>query len=286
MDINNKLNPEDSKNEQNKEKLTYFISNKIIEYQNEVDKNKAIANAIIPLNNLDNGLTKEMNVPMNPNGNLHLFLQIDKKNEIPFKDAKLTPLSNPYMTFYIKIISGRNIKVADVTGLSDPFCILQIKNRKEKQNTATKIQTLTPVWNQTFQFKILSYNTDVFILTVYDYDKYSKNDFLGSWQINIKDIKPGVVEEKEINAGGLISVKYHLAFPGDPAFITKPFKTKTLNIKVFEAKGIQTSNVSGLADLYCLLYIPGDIIYSQTKVKTATLSPSWNETFSFFNVLE
>ena len=35
MDINNELNPEDSQNGQNKEKLSYFISNKIIEYQNE-----------------------------------------------------------------------------------------------------------------------------------------------------------------------------------------------------------------------------------------------------------
>ena len=35
MDINNELNPEDSKKGQNKEKLSYFISNKIIEYQNE-----------------------------------------------------------------------------------------------------------------------------------------------------------------------------------------------------------------------------------------------------------
>jgi hypothetical protein len=35
MDINNELTPEDSKNGQNKEKLSYFISNKIIEYQNE-----------------------------------------------------------------------------------------------------------------------------------------------------------------------------------------------------------------------------------------------------------
>ena len=63
--------------DKNKDKL-------IIQYQNEVDKNKTIANAIIPLDNLDNWLTKEMNVPMNSNGNLHLSLQIDKKNEIPF----------------------------------------------------------------------------------------------------------------------------------------------------------------------------------------------------------
>jgi hypothetical protein len=35
MDKNNELNSEDSKKEQNKEKFSYFISNKIIEYQDE-----------------------------------------------------------------------------------------------------------------------------------------------------------------------------------------------------------------------------------------------------------
>ena len=78
----------------------------------------------------------------------------------------------------IKIISGINIPVADNTGLSDPFCIVELKDRKEKKKTLIRKQTLTPEWNQTFQFKILSYNTDMFILSLYDYDKLSKNDFL------------------------------------------------------------------------------------------------------------
>jgi len=277
------------KNEVNaiiKESFDFLIMDKntdklVIEYQNEADKNKVLSKVIIPLNNLQKGETKEINVSMDPNGSLHLFLQIDKENEIPFKDANLTSLANPYMTFYIKIISGRNIKVADDTGLSDPFCILKLKNRKEEQKTSTKIQTLTPVWNQTFQFKILSYNTDEFILSVYDYDKYSKNDFLGDWKIPIKDLKPGIVEECEVEAGGLILVKYHLAYPGEPAFVDKPFNIKTLHIKVLEGKEIQTSNISGLADLYCQMYVLGDIEYSKTNIKYETLSPNWNENFSF-----
>ena len=56
-----------------------------------------------------------MNVKLTPNGNVLLFLQIDKKNEKPFKDKEFSPLSNPDMTFYIKIISAREVLVADNT---------------------------------------------------------------------------------------------------------------------------------------------------------------------------
>ena len=181
-----------------------------------------------------------MEKELQPSGFIRLVLQTNKKDIKPFQDINLSPYINPYMTFYIKIISAREVPVADNTGLSDPFCILELKDRKEKKKTAIKIQTLTPVWNQTFQFKILSYNTDMFILSLYDYDKFSTNDYLGEWKKYIKSFKPGVVYEEEIKAGGLIKVKYHLAFPGEPAFINNPVKTKTLNIKVISAKEVIT----------------------------------------------
>ena len=84
------------------------------------------------------------------------------------------------MTLYIKVISGSEIPVADESGLSDPFCVLGLQDRKNEKKTSVKKQTLNPVWNQEFQFKILSYNTDIFYLSLYDYDKYSKNDLLGN----------------------------------------------------------------------------------------------------------
>ena len=134
---------------------------------------------------------------MAPSGNIHAYLQVEQKYKSPFSDVNLSPISNPYMTLYIKVISGREIPVADATGLSDPFCILELVNRNDKRKTLIRKQTLTPVWNQEFQFKILSYNNDVFCLSLFDYDKYSKNDLLGKWDIPIKNMKLGVVEDKE-----------------------------------------------------------------------------------------
>ena len=166
----------------------------IIEYKNQSD-NTILGKCIIPLKDLEQGKTYEIEKELQPSGFICLVLQTNKKDIKPFQDINLSPYVNPYMTFYIKIISAREVPVADNTGLSDPFCILELKDRKEKKKTLIRKQTLTPEWNQSFQFKILSYNTDMFILSLYDYDKYSTNDYLGEWRKYIKDLKPGVVVE-------------------------------------------------------------------------------------------
>ena len=219
---------------------------------------------------------------MEPTGNIHLFLQINTKEKNPFEDINLSPISNPYMTLYIKIISGRKIPVADATGLSDPFCVLEIVNRNDKRKTLIRKQTLTPVWNQEFQFKILSYNNDSFKLSLYDYDKYSKNDLLGQWNIAIKEMKLGVVEEKELNAGGLIKAKYQLACANQCKWESKESKPMKLHIQVIEAK--EFPNNAGKTDPYLELYFENDTIKQKTTTKDNNSTPQWFEFFHFFIV--
>ena len=95
---------------------------------------------------------------------------------------------------------------------------------------------MNPVWNQAFQFKILSYNTDVLELSLYDYDKFSKNDLLGKWTKNIKSITPGMVYEEQVKAGGDLNIKYHLAYPHQPKWENIKHLPMILNIKAIEAK--------------------------------------------------
>ena len=252
-----------------KESFSFIITDKIkdklvIEYKNETD-NKLLAKTIIPLLDIQNEITKELNLKMEPTGNIHLFLQINQRNRIPFEDIKLSPIFNPYMTLYIKVISGSKIPVADETGLSDPFCVLELLNRDDKKKTLIRKQTLTPVWNQEFQFKILSYNTDVFCLSLFDYDKYSKNDLLGKWDIPIKDFELGTVQEKDINAGGLIHVKYQLACANQYKWESKEYKPMRLNIKVIEAK--EFPNNSGKTDPYLELFFINDTIKKRLKLR-------------------
>ena len=215
---------------------------------NYKDENKLLAKCILSLYDLQDGITKEINSPMQPNGNIHLFLQITKKNIDPFKDINLSSIFNSYMTFYIKVINGKEVLFADSTGLSDPFCVIELKGRKDKNQTIIKNSTLTLVWNQGFQFRIFSYNTDVFNLTLYDYDKYAKNNKLGEWTILIKDMNIGEVVDKNIRAGGLIHVIYQLTRANQYKWNNIVSRLLSLHIKVIEAK--EFPNISGKTDPY------------------------------------
>ena len=268
-----------------KEEFHFIITNQltdklIIEYKNESDKNNLISKCTIPLADLQKDITKEIKCEMEPMGTIHLFLQMNKKNEEPFQDMKFVSSSNPYMTLYIKIISGTNIKVADESGLSDPFCVLEIFGRKDQRKTEIKKKTLNPIWNQEFQFKILSYNTDVFTLCLYDYDKYSKNDLLGKWIKNLVEIKPGLVYDENISAGGNIHINYHLAMPNQPKWESYEYLPMILNIKAIEAKEFP-KNV-GNADTYLELFFKDDNNKKSTLIKNDTMTPQWFQDFQFY----
>ena len=252
----------------------------ILEYKNESDKNKTISKCILPLNDLKIGVTEEIKNKMDPLGTIHLYLQLNKKNEEPFQDIKLLSACNPYMTLYIKVISGSEIPVADESGLSDPFCVLGLQDRKNEKKTSVKKQTLNPVWNQEFQFKILSYNTDIFYLSLYDYDKYSKNDLLGKWTKCINNIKPGIVYEENIKAGGNISIKYHLACPNQPKWENCETLPMILNIKVIEAK--EFPNNTGKTDAYVELFFKDDLKKIRTRTLDNTMTPQWFQEFQIY----
>ena len=87
----------DQLNDSIKESFSFIITNRntdklIIEYKNEADNNKVLAKCILSLSDLKDGITKELNSPMQPIGKIHLFLQLDKKTNEPFSPFALLPL--------------------------------------------------------------------------------------------------------------------------------------------------------------------------------------------------
>lgn len=81
------------------------------------------------------------------------------------------------LTFDLKVIEGRNLKGKDFGGLSsDPF--VKIITNQCTQQTNYISNTRNPYWNQSFNLQL--YPNESIKFEVWDYDRFGKNDYLGS----------------------------------------------------------------------------------------------------------
>ena len=82
--------------------------------------------------------------------------------------------------FNVQVAGARGLRGADSNNMSDPFCVLRLG--RDKRKTIVQKKTLTPVWNETFVFDV----TDKVAVTLYDYDRTSKNDLLGTLNLTLR----------------------------------------------------------------------------------------------------
>ncbi|XP_078468681.1 multiple C2 and transmembrane domain-containing protein 1 isoform X2 [Lampetra fluviatilis] len=100
----------------------------------------------------------------------------------------------------VKVIRAEGLMAADVTGKSDPFCVVELGN--DRLLTHTVYKTLNPEWNKVFTFNLKDIHS-VLEVTVYDEDWDRTVDFLGKVAIPLLSVKNG--EEK-----GLVLKNKHL----------------------------------------------------------------------------
>ena len=89
-------------------------------------------------------------------------------------------------TLYVSVISASGIKACDPTGFSDPYCIIRVgkENKLEKvARTATMIQTLSPVWQETFKIHIK--NATTLGIKCKDWDRFSQDDTCGDVYLDL-----------------------------------------------------------------------------------------------------
>ncbi|XP_051876279.1 multiple C2 and transmembrane domain-containing protein 1-like isoform X4 [Pristis pectinata] len=91
----------------------------------------------------------------------------------------------------VKVVKAEGLMVADVTGSSDPFCVIELNN--DRLQTHTVHRSLNPVWNKVFTFNIKDIHS-VLEVSVYDEDRDRRADFLGKVAIPLLTIQNG--EEK------------------------------------------------------------------------------------------
>jgi len=91
---------------------------------------------------------------------------------------------------HIDVLSGSQLERKDTSGhgRSDPYVILRLGDLKQKTKHING--TLEPTWNQTFLFPIkgeLDYSKRLFV-EVWDWDRLSKDDFMGSMSLEVSEI--------------------------------------------------------------------------------------------------
>ncbi|XP_003786030.1 multiple C2 and transmembrane domain-containing protein 1 [Otolemur garnettii] len=88
----------------------------------------------------------------------------------------------------VKVIRAEGLMAADVTGKSDPFCVVELNN--DRLLTHTVYKNLSPEWNKVFTFNIKDIHS-VLEVSVYDEDRDRSADFLGKVAIPLLSIQNG-----------------------------------------------------------------------------------------------
>lgn len=100
----------------------------------------------------------------------------------------------------VKVLRAEGLMAADVTGKSDPFCVLELVN--DRLQTHTVYKNLNPEWNKVFTFNVKDIHS-VLEVTVFDEDRDRSADFLGKVAIPLLSVRNGeqkgyVLKNKEL----------------------------------------------------------------------------------------
>ena len=107
------------------------------------------------------------------------YIKMIRLNEQRFHVASAAPgRSGKSYRVFIDLECATGLFAADLTGTSDPY-VRVTWGRGESVRSATKLATLNPQWNEILEIPRLSASTPEVIVQLYDYDKWSRDDFLG-----------------------------------------------------------------------------------------------------------
>ncbi|KAK5620706.1 Multiple C2 and transmembrane domain-containing protein 1 [Crenichthys baileyi] len=165
----------------------------------------------LDLSTLTKEKTHHLELPLEEcRGVLVLLVTLTASAAVSIADLSLTPLEDPEerreilkryglkKSFFnlkdvgivqVKVLRAEGLMAADVTGKSDPFCVLELNN--DRLQTHTIYKNLSPEWNKVFTFNVKDVHS-VLEVSVFDEDRDRSADFLGKVVIPLLNVRNGV----------------------------------------------------------------------------------------------
>ncbi|XP_055335584.1 multiple C2 and transmembrane domain-containing protein 1-like isoform X2 [Paramacrobiotus metropolitanus] len=216
----------------------------------------------------------------------------------------------------IFLFEGKDLPAMDRNGLSDPFCKFRLGSAKYKTRVAYK--TLNPQWMEQFDLYICDPDDRTVEITVWDWDRGMRNDYIGKCMIDLSLIETekmcdmwvdvrnetsemcGSLHLSLLISGGKMTadkIEDDTNSPVEEAVgggmhrtamlerydwkksLTDIGDVGMLTVKVFRGCSLRAADLNGKSDPYCILQLVNARL--QTQVEPKTLDPEWNRVFTF-----
>uniref|UniRef100_A0A3B3R060 RAS p21 protein activator 4 n=1 Tax=Paramormyrops kingsleyae TaxID=1676925 RepID=A0A3B3R060_9TELE len=176
-------------------------------------------------------------------------------------------------TLFIRIVEGKNLPVKDISGSSDPYCIVRIDSEAIIR-TATIWKTLSPFWGEeynvhlppsfhTVSFHVLDEDSLRWHCCLLGYGNAYVSVGVDGW-VNLTEIDP----DEEVQ--GEIHLQISVLGKGD---------ARILRCHVLEARDLARKDRNGASDPFVRVRCNGKT--HETAVVKKSCYPRWNESFEF-----
>uniref|UniRef100_K7AZP3 RAS p21 protein activator 4 n=1 Tax=Pan troglodytes TaxID=9598 RepID=K7AZP3_PANTR len=181
-------------------------------------------------------------------------------------------------SLYIRIVEGKNLPAKDITGSSDPYCIVKVDNEPIIR-TATVWKALCPFWGEEYQVHLPpTFHAVAFY--VMDEDALSRDDVIGKVCLTRDTIAShpkgfsGWAHLTEVDPDEEVQGEIHLRLEVRPGA-----RACRLRCSVLEARDLAPKDRNGASDPFIRVRYKGRT--QETSIVKKSCYPRWNETFEF-----
>ncbi|XP_036760377.2 ras GTPase-activating protein 4B isoform X4 [Manis pentadactyla] len=178
----------------------------------------------------------------------------------------------------IRIVEGKNLPAKDITGSSDPYCLVKVDNEPVIR-TATVWKTLCPFWGEEYQVHLPpTFHAVAFY--VMDEDALSRDDVIGKVCFTRDTLAShpkgfsGWVHLTEVDPDEEVQGEIHLRLE-----VVTRTQAHRLRCSVLEARDLAPKDRNGASDPFVRVRYRGRT--QETSIVKKSRYPRWNEIFEF-----